>query len=195
MFGKLGIVGSFTLIAERLNQNGYVTYNIALWDRPHATDCNHCIFVSGSRCVCVCVLVGLDVLAAAKPEGLAAANLRFGSCRGSLGLGSCQTQVWQLPNSGSLGFGSCQTQVWHLPNSGSLGFGSCLTQVWQLPNSGSLGFGSCQTQVWQLPNSGSPGFGSCQTQVWQLPNSGLSCRTISISLFHTCHRLAPEIWA
>ena len=86
--------------------------------------CNHFAFISGSRDACV---------------GLAAA--------GSLGFGSCQTQVWQLPNSGSLGFGSCQpglavaklwfTRVWQLPNSGLADAKLWFTRVWQLPNSGS----------------------------------------------------------
>jgi hypothetical protein len=101
-------------------------------------------------------------------------SIRPAKCRKEIpGLGSCQSQVWQLPNSGSLGFGSCQTQVWHLPNSGSLGLGSCQTQVWQLPNSGSLGFGSCQTQVNQSLAIAKPEFGSCQNRVWQLPGPGL----------------------
>ena len=86
--------------------------------------------------VCVCVLI------CASDSGLP-------------GFGSCQTQVWQRPNSGlaaaKLWSGSCKALVWAAA--------SCQTLVWQ------LGFGSCQTQAWQLPNSGLLGSGSCQARV------------------------------
>jgi hypothetical protein len=89
--------------------------------------------------------------------------------------GSCQTLVWQLPNSGlvaaTLGFGSCQTGAWQLgirQNRGlaaaKLWFGSCQTK---------LGLGSCQTRVWH-GSCLAWQLGSRQNQVRQLPQSGLA---------------------
>jgi hypothetical protein len=91
--------------------------------------------------------------------------------------GSCQTLVWQLPNSGlvaaTLGFGSYQTGAWQLGSrqnrglaAAKLWFGSCQTRAWQLPNSG-LAWQLFGMAAGQPPKSGSAAatvwFGSCQT--------------------------------